>query len=189
MNDARRRKKVSADARPHPGLLPRGEGTALARLDFSVDCSANPVAGFSRSRRAFPLLLGEKAGMREIVESNYFRHRARTVGGTIQFGKWFAVRRKRQPGRARSPAKSQLVAVRKHRPMAVWGGRTGQRVFEFLLREGCEGGEVAERRNDNSPAIHGWVKRQQNESPARDGRRILSSLAGLWMMAGNESQP
>ena len=26
---------------------------------------------------------------------------------------------------------SQLVAVRQHRPMAVWGGRTGQRVFEF----------------------------------------------------------
>ena len=25
------------DARPHPGLLPRGEGSALARLDFSVD--------------------------------------------------------------------------------------------------------------------------------------------------------
>ena len=36
-----------------------------------------------------------------------------------------ARRRKRPPGRARSPAKSQLVAVRKHRPMAVWGGRTG----------------------------------------------------------------
>jgi hypothetical protein len=26
---------------------------------------------------------------------------------------------------------SQLVAVRKHRPMAVWGGRTGQMTFEF----------------------------------------------------------
>ena len=34
-----------------------------------------------------------------------------------------ARRRKRLPGRARSPAKSQLVAVRQHRPMAVWGGR------------------------------------------------------------------
>jgi len=34
-----------------------------------------------------------------------------------------ARRRKRPPGRARSPAMSQLVAVRKHRPMAVWGGR------------------------------------------------------------------
>jgi hypothetical protein len=32
----------------------------------------------------------------------------------------------------------------------------GQRVFEFLSRDG---GEVAERRDDNSPAIHGWVKR------------------------------
>jgi len=26
-----------------------------------------------------------------------------------------------------------------------------------LSREGREGGEVAERRNDNSPAIHGWA--------------------------------
>jgi hypothetical protein len=51
--------------------------------------------------------------------------------------------------------------------MAVWGGRTGQRVFEFLSREGREGGEVAERRNDNSPAIHGWVSRQPNEQVPR----------------------
>jgi hypothetical protein len=41
-----------------------------------------------------------------------------------------ARRRKRQPGRARSPAMSRLVAVRQHRPMAVWGGRTGQKGFE-----------------------------------------------------------
>jgi hypothetical protein len=34
---------------------------SLARLDFSVDRSANPVAGFSKSRRTFLLLLGEKA--------------------------------------------------------------------------------------------------------------------------------
>jgi len=34
--------------------------------------------------------------------------------------------RKQPPGRARSPAMSQLVAVRQHRPMAVCGGRTGQ---------------------------------------------------------------
>ena len=44
-------------------------------------------------------------------------------------------RRKRQPGCARSPAKSQLVAVCKHRPMAVWGGRTGQLSFEFPCRK------------------------------------------------------
>jgi len=52
-------------------------------------------------------------------------------------------------------------------PMAVWGGRTGQRAFEFLSREGCEGGEVAKRRGDNSPAIHGWVKRPPNEKVPR----------------------
>ena len=40
---------------------------------------------------------------------------------------------------------------------------------EFLLREGREGGEVAERRDDNSPAIHGWVRCQTNEK-SREGR-------------------
>jgi hypothetical protein len=46
-----------------------------------------------------------------------------------------ARRRKRPPGRARSAAMSQWVAVCKHRPMAVWGGRTGLRVFEFQQRQ------------------------------------------------------
>ncbi len=46
-----------------------------------------------------------------------------------RFGR--ARRRKRPPGRARSPAKSQMVAVCQHRPMAVWGGRTGQWAFQF----------------------------------------------------------
>ena len=115
-------RKLVFDARPHPGLLPRGEGIALARLDFSVDRSANPVAGFSRRRCAFLLLLGVKAGMREDVKP-------------IPFGKRFwARRRKRQPGRARSPAMSQLVAVRQHRPMAVWGGRTGHLAFECTMK-------------------------------------------------------
>jgi hypothetical protein len=36
---------------------------------------------------------------------------------------------------SRSPAKSQLVAVRQHRPRAVCGGRTGQRAFEFLATD------------------------------------------------------
>ena len=43
-------------------------------------------------------------------------------------------------------------------PKAVWVGRTGQRAFGFLSREGREGrenGEVAEQRYDNSPAING----------------------------------
>jgi len=76
------------------------------------------------------------------------------------------------------------------RPMAVWGGRTGQWAVEFLARERHEGGEVAERCGDNSPAIHGWGKRQSNvKVPPRDGRKILSSLAGLGTIAGDESQP
>jgi hypothetical protein len=82
------------------------------------------------------------------------------------------------------------------------GGRTGQRAFEILSRVGCEGGEVAERCGENSPAIHGWVSRQPNEKVPRgtaekEGgraqvvavRKHLSSLAGLWTMEGIESQP
>ena len=37
-------------------------------FDFSVDRPANPVADFSKRRRTFLLLLGEKAGMREDVK-------------------------------------------------------------------------------------------------------------------------
>ena len=36
---------------------------------FSVDGPANPVASFSNRRRAILLLLGEKAGVREVVQS------------------------------------------------------------------------------------------------------------------------
>ena len=49
--------------RPHPDLLPRGEGTAFAQLIFSPDRPANPVAGFSKRRPIILLLPGEKAGV------------------------------------------------------------------------------------------------------------------------------
>jgi hypothetical protein len=63
------------------------------------------------------------------------------------------------------------------RPMAVWRGRTGQTAFEIVSREGREGGGVAERRNDNSPAIHGWVRRQSNEK-SREGWQKNSFVPG-----------
>ena len=47
---------------------------------------------------------------------------------------------------------------------SFWVGRWRN---EFLSREGREGGEVAERRDDNSPAIYGWVKRQPNGTVPR----------------------
>ena len=77
--------------------------------------------------------------------------------------------------------------------MAVWGGRTGQRAFEFLSREEREGGEVAERRIDNSPAIYGWVRCQSNRKvpqgtaenffrPWRDfGRLWATSPSHKWL--------
>jgi hypothetical protein len=55
---------------------------------------------------------------------------------------------------------------------------------------------VAERRNDNSPAIYGWVMRPSNIKVPRGTaenmmavRKDLSSLTGLWEIAGDESQP
>jgi hypothetical protein len=45
---------VSGNDRPHPNLLPRGEGTAMACVSFAVARRANPVAGafwFRGSRR------------------------------------------------------------------------------------------------------------------------------------------
>jgi hypothetical protein len=57
-------------------------------------------------------------------------------------------------------------------------------------------GQGAERCDDNSPAIHGWVSRQPNVKVPRGTaenlmavRKHLSSLAGLWKIAGHESQP
>ena len=54
----------------------------------------------------------------------------------------------------------------------------------------------AGERFDNSPAIHGWVKRQQNEKVPRGTaenevvvRKHLSSRTGLWKIADHESQP
>ena len=54
-----------------------------------------------------------------------------------------------RPGRARAPAMSQLVAVRKHRPMAVWGGRTGQWAFEY--------GRMANVKNNQLEIQNGFV--------------------------------
>ena len=102
--------------------------------------------------------------------------------------RFLARSRKRQPGRARSPAMSQPCGQ-----WWFWGGRTGQRAVEFLSREGREGGEVAARRDDNSPAIHGWVKRPPNEKvprgtaekffrPCRDfGRLRATSPSHEWL--------
>jgi hypothetical protein len=58
-------------ARPHPGLLPRGEGIAVARFWFCGWVSGKSSRWFvQQRRRTFLLLLGEKAGMREVVKSN-----------------------------------------------------------------------------------------------------------------------
>ena len=53
--------------------LPQERKSPLADSGFADDCPANPVAGFSKRRRTILLLLGEKAGLRESVTSNYSR--------------------------------------------------------------------------------------------------------------------
>jgi len=96
------------DARPHPGLLPRGEGTALARFVFSADRPANPVARFSSRRRTVLLLLslahrmgeggrrpGEGlrlAGMREVEKQKTCRTEMQQKDGIDADGFWAQTR-------------------------------------------------------------------------------------------------
>ena len=79
-------------------------------------------------------------------------------------------------------------------------GRTGFRATEILRRlsspwgeETGAGGRPTNRAGcgsngcapDNSPAIHGWgLRRAKGKSPARDGRKVLSSRTGLWRWVG-----
>ena len=49
-------------------VLSPGEDFTSQAFGLFDDRPANPVAGFSKSRRVFLLLLGEKAGMREDVK-------------------------------------------------------------------------------------------------------------------------
>jgi hypothetical protein len=67
-NDGRRRKKVSVDARPHPGLLPRGEGTAFVCFRMLDRPSGQSRRQYCQRRGEWsPPLLGERAGVREVV--------------------------------------------------------------------------------------------------------------------------
>jgi hypothetical protein len=59
--------KICFDDRPHPDLLPRGEGTTFGHFLFHTGLSANPAVGISKDAGTTLLLLGEKAGMREDV--------------------------------------------------------------------------------------------------------------------------
>ena len=63
--------------------------------------------------------------------------------GRARSGQFLARRRKRQPGRSCSPAKTQWVAERQHRPMAVWCGRT-----ERGLSQLAAGGITRKGRDD-----------------------------------------
>jgi hypothetical protein len=47
--------------------LPQERKQPQSGFGFVDECSANSVAGFSEKRRTILLLLGEKAGMREVV--------------------------------------------------------------------------------------------------------------------------
>jgi predicted nucleic acid-binding protein len=71
------------------------------------------------------------------------------------------------------PSKVPLVAVRKHRPMAVWGGRTGQRAVECL-----DMSRVAPHFFDASAA----VKLVLNEDGCEKVRNYFATKhGGYWM--------
>jgi hypothetical protein len=50
---------VSGNDRPHPNLLPQGEGTAMGCTSFAGACHANPVAGAFRFRGSMRGLVGK----------------------------------------------------------------------------------------------------------------------------------
>src|ERR1035438_728429 len=59
-NDGRRRKEICFDARPHPGLLPRGEGITSRVFEFSDERPASPGAQiFKQPARVSPSPWGE----------------------------------------------------------------------------------------------------------------------------------
>jgi hypothetical protein len=58
------REDFTADAAPHPGPLPEGEGTAIGCRRLAVGCLTSAVAGFSVRRRKILPLLEERAGVR-----------------------------------------------------------------------------------------------------------------------------
>ena len=159
-------KSFGRDARNHP----RDAGATTNHNDLGAFISRWRKAGASRRARRLGLATNGAHGVT----------RPTAAGGGKRGG-----RRQRPPGVASRRCQKQF-----------WDGRTGQRAFEILSRELREGGEVAERRNDNSPAIPGWVKRQSNTKVPRGTaenmvavRKDLSSLTGLWTIAGYGSQP
>ena len=96
-----------------------------------------------------------------------------------------ARRRKRPPGRARSPAKSQLVAVRKHRPMAVWGGRTGgahapSRVVASALAGNIGRAERGSTRASNPTAEGGCAPHSKTGTGALPGQVPAGRPMAVW---------
>jgi len=88
---------------------------------------------------------------------------------------WVGATPKTATGTGALPSKVPLVAVRKHRPMAVWGGRTGQRARSR--------GATA----DSSPRREPWVKRTKRIQPRRGRKKITGGWfsvapSGAWMV-------
>lgn len=72
------------------------------------------------------------------------------------------------------------------RSSSPWGEETGAG-GRSTNRAGCGSNECAP---DHSPAIHGWeMRRVKGKSPARDGRKVLSSRTGLWRWVGRSPTP
>ena len=115
-----RRGQESAGRRTSQRAIPTtvagGKDAANGRLGWTNDVLVGTLR-CDVPAGAFPFWPAEFLPARRGQESAGRRTAQRAIPTTAR-------RRKRQPGRARSPAMSQVVAVRKHRPMAGWGGRT-----------------------------------------------------------------
>ena len=58
------------DDRPHPGPLPQERGTTLHVLGDSDNCSTNPAHGSRKRLDTILPLLGERAGVRAVVNTS-----------------------------------------------------------------------------------------------------------------------
>jgi hypothetical protein len=79
------------DARPHPDLLPREKEWLLAGFVLWMAVRQIQSREFSEKRRTILLLLGEKAGMREVVNqrrTGRTRKRNGLVAPTSDEGGW-----------------------------------------------------------------------------------------------------
>jgi hypothetical protein len=123
-----------------PGMPPNKFGRASRRKNSPTPCNCA-----QKQTAAANGSLGWTNGGSARVACGFGR-RARTIGGTIQFGKRFSARRrKRQPGRSRSPAKMENCST-------FSGQTTIRSEYDIHKKAACKS-EASSWRHTNATAV------------------------------------